>query len=903
MRLTPLLVLAAALPTLASAHPTADLRARLRLADAISARPALLSVVVRFSAPLSGADMQAIEGDGVAFQRVEGRVRNVGGLYGLRVTRDGLARLEAMPGVLSVMPATPRMTSPLPAPLGDYNQIHGLTTADLVWPLRDSDGNRLTGAGRLVADIDSGIDIFHPQFFRADGGLQAWVDVDGNGALDPGTDGVDLDGDGAIAPEEVLQLLDCGMADIYSGGILGQDGGYEPGFDWLYLDSDGNGRRDAGPLAGFTEHFPAYGEPLFTADDVDGSGAVEGGEKLLRLKTSKIRAVMIVGTGKVFRRGVDLINAPVKPQDSMHGTGVAGIILGGELGSKVHGVAPDAELLMIDHSQTGAGALGGDPWGDLVSAIGWARDEGADMVVHEYGTQFGEFADGGSDWEAMLDTLSEEGLVQVTATHNFAGYAGHAMVTVPAGGQVDLPISAMDGTPYGITTTSLIVTVRWRGAPSGALTLSVTTPDGETFPLAHEGGTPPGWVVIGEGDDSKRGTALVVAYVVNAKSSTSVGPLPSGSYTLHIESGAAASLQVHASIGDDTGYAYTVHFDTHATDLGTIAFPSTADEAISVGASVGNEKSWGEQDLGIKMFSGRGPRIDGVLGIDVVAPEDHYTAYPLQKPGQVAYTRFGGTSGALPQVAGALALLQQAQPGLTPGEQRQLVHDRGGVDGITGSVPNDDWGYGRLQTYRLVMGGDPPANQGPKLVLEVGPAAAGVPVTLDASGSTDPDHTGADLTWRWDLGYDGEWDAELAGPTVEATFDAPGRYVAKVEVEDPLGYTDTRLVGIEVAEAPPEPEPGEDVGALPGGSDAGAGAEVDVSVEPGADASVAGGADAAGSADGTSGGSTGGASSDGGGCSTGPGAPGAGGLLGALLAMAWATRRRVARRGLDESAR
>lgn len=834
------LVLALALlSATADARPTADLRARLRFSESLGERPADRVIVARFDAPLSAPAIAALEADGVRFQRVEGRIRNVGPFHGVRVGFDAMNRLAARKDVRALLPAMPHMTEPLPAPLGEHNKVHGMTTADRVWPLRAPDGSRLAGAGRLIADIDSGIDPFHPQFFRADAGLTVWVDVNANGVLDPGTDGIDVDGDGQIGAAEVLQVLDVGLADVYSGGIIGKDGAYTPGWDWLYLDDNGNGVRDAGAKAGFTEQFPAYGEPLFTADDVDGSGAVEAPEKLKRLGTSKIRALMTVGNGKVYRRGKDLVAAPVKANASMHGTGVAGILLGGELGSLVHGVAPDAELLMIDHSQSGAQALVGDPWGDLVTAVAWARDEGAEIIVHEYGTQFGEFADGGSDWEHMLDTLSAGGVVQATATHNFAGYGGHAVVDLAPGQTATVPIIAMDGSSVGFQSTRMILTARWQGAASDAVDVSISVPGTEadaTFPLPGEHWSGSGWYVVGESDDSTRGTALMVAYVVHAASRAALDPLPSGNYAVHLTSKASGPVQVHIAMGDDTGYAYTVHFQSHVSDAGTIAFPSTADSAISVGASVGNELSWGEVDGGLKTFSGRGPRIDGARGVDVVAPEDHYTAYPLQGPGGVAYTRFGGTSGALPQVAGALALLLQAEPGLSPAQVMARVHERSGGDAITGSTPNDEWGYGRLLTHRLVMGADPPANQPPILHVELGPAYLGQETTLDAGGTTDPDDDPADLTWRWDVGYDGAWD-DHDGPTIGVTFDALGPHVVKVEVEDPQGWTDSAVFLVEVSEAPArvDPDGTEDAGAtdVSAGEDAGP-----APVEGGADVSA-----------------------------------------------------------------
>ena len=53
-------------------------------------------------------------------------------------------------------------------------------------------GVPLTGKGMVIGNLDAGIDVFHPSFFRPDGGLYPWIDVDKNGSFDPGTDAVDL---------------------------------------------------------------------------------------------------------------------------------------------------------------------------------------------------------------------------------------------------------------------------------------------------------------------------------------------------------------------------------------------------------------------------------------------------------------------------------------------------------------------------------------------------------------------------------------------------------------------------------------------------------------------------------------------------------------------------------------
>lgn len=70
-------------------------------------------------------------------------------------------------------------------------------------------------------------------------------------------------------------------------------------------------------------------------------------------------------------------------------------------------------------------------------------------------------------------------------------------------------------------------------------------------------------------------------------------------------------------------------------------------------------------------------------------------------------------------------------------------------------------------------------------------------ITLDASGSTDPD--GDELTYAWDLDGDGDFD-DASGPT--ATFTSkrrsPGSYPVAVQVTDPEGLTDVDTITVQV---------------------------------------------------------------------------------------------------------
>ena len=66
------------------------------------------------------------------------------------------------------------------------------------------------------------------------------------------------------------------------------------------------------------------------------------------------------------------------------------------------------------------------------------------------------------------------------------------------------------------------------------------------------------------------------------------------------------------------------------------------------------------------------------------------------------YIRFGGTSAAGPMVVGTLALMLQVNPALTTEQARQILRETATADDFTGSVPNLDWGYGKLDIAAAV---------------------------------------------------------------------------------------------------------------------------------------------------------------------------------------------------------
>ncbi|MCB0167835.1 MAG: S8 family serine peptidase [Anaerolineae bacterium] len=126
-------------------------------------------------------------------------------------------------------------------------------------------------------------------------------------------------------------------------------------------------------------------------------------------------------------------------------------------------------------------------------------------------------------------------------------------------------------------------------------------------------------------------------------------------------------------------------------DPGTVGSPGSLDIALAVGATDINDE--------ITYFSSRGPSPWGKLKPEVTAPgKDIRSALPGG-----AYGLLSGTSMAAPHVSGLVALLLQANPALgnNPNDIINVLKSTTVPRGS--SVPNNDYGWGRVDAYNAVM--------------------------------------------------------------------------------------------------------------------------------------------------------------------------------------------------------
>ena len=622
-----------------------------------------------------------------------------------------------------------------------------------LWAAGLTPADGFTGEGMTILDIDSGIDVFHPHFFRADAGTYPWLDVDGNGVLDPGTDGIDLDGNGTLAANEVLHLIPATAFhydwDAYDWLYVYDSGLLDPSRDWLYLDTNFDGARNRGAAEGFTEGDPGYGEPVFVPDDADGSFAIEGAERLLQLGSSVVVAVNT--EERIYERGTDLIEYEIDQDDADHGAAVTGILAGGQLPRQreTHGLAPGAELLFAESSFTDA---------ELAGVLMWAEGLGVDVVLHEYAPWVGFALDGTSAVEAMVDEQQARGITHVCPAGNLADAGKHA-VSVAADGAIDYAFEVPEGEDFGYPWQYLWVEVHGDADTPEASSCTFTAPSGATYTAnLQEFGTP-----VGEGHSlwsshtvTPRGRPWVTLNLWRSPDALEAG-------TWQLTCDVVGGATWHAFLYDYySGWSRGVTFVDEVREA-TMGVPSTSDSCLAIGAVAGR---WADTAVSVgdlRTWSSRGPTVDGRRAIDLVAPDDPFAPHPSYPIAgwEGLYSAFGGTSGASPHVAATAALIMQAEPDLTGLQVRERLMDH--AEAMAGEA--SEVGAGQLRAYQAWAASEPAAPPpDAQLMLEVHYLGSGDQCTARLA-ATDPSLPG--LVLSYDLDYDGTYEAE--GPDVDVT--------------------------------------------------------------------------------------------------------------------------------------
>lgn len=396
-----------------------------------------------------------------------------------------------------------------------------------------------------------------------------------------------------------------------------------------------------------------------------------------------------------------------------HGTHVAGIALGrGTLsasntingGGPYKGMAPEADLIFL---KAGSDASGSASANAILAAIHAAVDTfDADILSMSYGGWY-TYHDGSSAEEQAVDWAYEKGKAFFIAASNDAGDGRHYSATVPGNSTTDY--FRVDVTNAGEQTTALSFNLVWFDADKkNTLRIKYYNNTYKELPDVTDAGA----------TESLRGTKSRFSHYNYF--------LPAGSSVYYLKvvnnSPTEQKFHIYENWGDGR-----VKFHDPDPDY-TIGQPASADKAIAVGAYTTRNIWTASNGYSYKLnssvvnqiasFSSRGPRVDELTKPDITAPgsliisirdRDVYTKTDIDwvdndgiKGGEAGYMVMQGTSMACPAAAGAAALYFSRYPLATVQDLYSAIRSGAMADTYTGTVPNNIWGWGKLDILASV---------------------------------------------------------------------------------------------------------------------------------------------------------------------------------------------------------
>lgn len=406
-----------------------------------------------------------------------------------------------------------------------------------------------------------------------------------------------------------------------------------------------------------------------------------------------------------------------------HGTHVAGTVAGSGAGltnRKHRGFAYEADIVFVK------GGDGSFPQNNTINALTYFQNVatalGKPIVVNmSIGGQSGAH-DGTGPHEIAVDAFTSSGpgrVVVISAGNDYGGNI-HAKADIPAGQTGTFGFSVGSNTGSAASTINQFFIY---GSNGNNLEAKVTAPDGivYTYPAnattTHliSGGafTLEGYNYVSPANN-KRYVQFQLSRVATFNTNSQ------GTYTIKITNNGTTPMTMHAWKASET-VATTVLNGNNEYIVGS---PGNATSAITVAAyfgraswyksnpTVGGYSNNGTPQEHIAPFSSQGPRADEVLKPEITA-SGMYVISSLSSDSGLASTSSSnvdgtyyrinqGTSMSAPGVAGATALLLQANPNLTASQVKERLTQNTFIDAATGTIPNTRWGYGKLDIYKAV---------------------------------------------------------------------------------------------------------------------------------------------------------------------------------------------------------
>lgn len=414
-----------------------------------------------------------------------------------------------------------------------------------------------------------------------------------------------------------------------------------------------------------------------------------------------------------------------------HGTHVAGTVGASgnaDLAGKYKGMAPGLNYIIV---KAGNGALPSTNW---INGLNFcdqiAEQKGKPMVANlSLGGHAGPH-DGTSEEAQAVDQVLSGGSAAGRAVVVAAGNSGndqlHTSTSIAASTSETVGIDVPSYTPKSGAGNDRFIAQLWMdGSPD--VTATLTTPDGVSLTvnpgeIIDTTTTSNGQILIGAGTDGNGHFAVQLLAV----DPTSGNVPPDGTWDVQLQNNAATTVTVDGwMVDNDIGAGRQPIPYVNGDTQSTVAVPGTATHAITVGSFMHRWRWYGENGTmyrrpsgnnrsgDISLFSSEGPRRDGTgeaYKPEIAAPgqntlsalsQDKSTSSALTVPGGM-HVRKQGTSMASPVVAGSIALLLQEDPSLTSTGIKEVITQTADTDGLTGTTPNTEWGYGRLDVLEAM---------------------------------------------------------------------------------------------------------------------------------------------------------------------------------------------------------
>ena len=403
-----------------------------------------------------------------------------------------------------------------------------------------------------------------------------------------------------------------------------------------------------------------------------------------------------------------------------HGTHVAGIAAGNgnSYFKKYVGIAPEADIIVVrggDASFSDARIIDGLNYAGIkAAALGKA------VVVNlSLGGHYGPH-NGNSAYEAMINTfVSAPGKVVAVSAGNDGDRLIHTSGSVSPGNTTSISITVPTYTPTPGTGNDKFQLDIWFSMPLG-ITAEAVSPGNVRLQIGANnsgsaGSDADGWIDLYNGSSPLTDQSTVINLVVYDKN-TNVPK--AGTWTVNL-TGANSSSSFDAWLSSSSVGSQTASI-VNGNSQKTVGMPGTAEGAITVAAYV-TKNGWpsfngnnyvytGTVTVGTRSsFSSIGPTADGRQKPDIAAPgQGISSSLSSMLPSiDTTYTQPGikdqlmqGTSQAAPHVAGAAALMLQVSPGLTATQVKALLTSTATSDAATLSVPNMQYGYGKLDVLK-----------------------------------------------------------------------------------------------------------------------------------------------------------------------------------------------------------